>query len=348
MGLFLSALCFLIGRHGIHLLSSSADVLKNSSDYLSIYSFYLIPFSITAIVNSAFRAVGNARIPLVIVAITTVINITGDYLTVICNWPIPGLGIRGVALSGLTASSFGSMLALAFLSRSILKDSFSKILPIDFNQLKTIIKIGFPSGLQRLLWALSVFMLFYILRYSDHPTEAIASWTIGMRVEGLVFMPLMALSLAVSSIVGQNLGAKQPERAFKAGWQVTKIGLGLMLVLGSAMFFLSNRLAHQMSIDPFTITYTSNYLRINAFSEPFLAFGMIMAGALQGAGDTRTPMWISLATHWMIRMPVAALLVIGLKVGPTGAWIAMALSIVLMGLLTLWRYQSKAWITTEV
>jgi Na+-driven multidrug efflux pump len=169
-----------------------------------------------------------------------------------------------------------------------------------------------------------------------------------MRVEGVVFMPLLALSMSVSSIVGQNLGAKQIERAVKAGWNVTNIGVVLMLILGGIMFLLADRLAAAMSHDVDTIAYVTDYLRVNACSEPFLALGMVLAGALQGAGDTKTPMWIGIATHWIFRMPVALLLVLVLHMGPRGCWIAMASSIVAMGLLTVWRYQSRGWIETRI
>jgi putative MATE family efflux protein len=246
------------------------------------------------------------------------------------------------------ASTCGSILALTFLKRSILKDCFGKLFPIEPAQIRRIVNIGLPSGLQRMVWAISVFVLIFLFRLCEHPTAAVASWTIGMRVEGVVFMPLLALSMAVSSIVGQNLGAKQIDRAVKAGWHVTNIGVALMLIMGSLLFLLADPLARQMSQDPYTIMYVTEYLKINACSEPFLALGMVLAGALQGAGDTKTPMWIGIATHWIFRMPIALFLVLGLHMGPRGAWLAMATSIVGMGLLTVWRYQSKGWLNTKI
>jgi Na+-driven multidrug efflux pump len=169
-----------------------------------------------------------------------------------------------------------------------------------------------------------------------------------MRLEVLVFMPLMALSMSVSSIVGQNLGAKQIDRAVRAGWNVTAIGVGLNCVLGTCMFVFSNQLAGAMSKDPTTMLYTADYLKINAFCEPFLALGMVLSGGLQGAGDTKTPMWITLFTNWILRLPLAWYLVITLNMGPVGAWLAMSSSCVVMGLLTAWRFQSKAWTKTHV
>jgi Na+-driven multidrug efflux pump len=170
-----------------------------------------------------------------------------------------------------------------------------------------------------------------------------------MRVEGLIFMPLMALSLAVSSIVGQNLGARRHDRAINAGWSVTMIGVAMMVLMGIALFFCAPILAHTMnSNDPKTITFVTGYLRINACAEPFLALAMVLGGALQGAGDTRTPMWISFFCHWVIRLPLAWFLALGLQWGPNGAWASMAVSVICSGIATAWWFQSKKWLKTEV
>lgn len=348
MGIVLSLLSVTVAKYGVRLFGNSPEVVSLASMYLSIYSFFLLPFSVVSLINAAYRAIGDSKTPLLIVATMTVINVAGDYATVLGNWPTPGLGIRGIALSGITASTVGGLLGLVLLSGSPLKQALKQLLPVYMSYIKRILKIGIPSACQRLAWATSVFVLFFIFTQCSHPTESIASWTIGMRVEGMTFMPLMALSLAVSSIVGQNLGAAKVERAVKAGWQVTFIGVCMMIALGTCLFVFAEPLAHFMSNDPQTIDYTVSYLRINAFCEPFLALAMILSGALQGAGDTRTPMWITISCNWIIRLPLAWFLAVAMKLGPTGAWWSMSTSVCIMGLLTAWRFQSKGWIKTHV
>jgi putative MATE family efflux protein len=234
------------------------------------------------------------------------------------------------------------------LSRSPLSPSLRLLLPLNSDYLKRLLNISLPSGLQRLGWVLSTYALFFIFRHCDNATAALASWTIGLRVEALTFMPMLALSLAVSSIVGQNLGAKQYDRAVKAGWHLTSIGIGIMLVLGTLMFILAPAIAAQMTTDADTRSYVESYLHINAFSQPTLAVGMILSGALQGAADTRSPMWITLFAQWIFRLPLAWLLVVQMRYGPTGAWIAMVASMYLIAILTAWRYYSKAWLDIKV
>lgn len=338
----------LISPFIIVLSTRSSEVLALGEPYLRIYAFYLIPFSIINIVNAAFRAIGDAKTPLLVVASMTVVNVMGDYTLVLGNWPVAGLGVKGIALSGLIACGLGSIIAFFKLKHSPLALSVAHLLPINPILVRRILKVGIPSACQRLSWVLSIFVLFFVLSRCPNPTHALASWTVGMRLEAFLFMPILALSLAVSSIVGQSLGAHDKERAFKAGWHVTWIGIWMMIVFSTALFLLAEPIAKVMSHDLKTIAYTSSYLRINALAEPFLALGVVLSGALQGAGDTRPPMWISIFSNWIIRLPLAWFLALILNYGPTGVWISMTTSVTITGFFVMWRYQSRAWIKVKV
>ncbi len=348
MGLALLVMAKLGAHKIVGIFSRSSDVADVGAHYLSIYCLYLIPFSLLNIINSAFRAIGDSRTTLIIMLVSTTLNIAGDYLTVLNGWPVPGLGVGGIAWSGVVGTSVGALVAVSFLLRSPLKGCTAYMFPAVGSVLKRIIKIGIPAALQRLGWGLSTFVIFFILRCLDKPTEALAAWTIGIRVEGLVYMPLMALSLAVASIVGQNLGAKQEDRAFKAGWHVTLIGVAMMVFNCALLIIFADRLSEAMTRDHATAQITASYIRYNAMGGPFLALAMVLSSALQGAGDTKTPMIISYITNWAIRLPVAYFFAISMKMGADGAWMSMTLSVAVMGILTALRYQSKAWLKTKV
>lgn len=326
----------------------SAEVQNTGALYLSVYALYLIPFSLVAISNAAFRAIGDAKTPLYVVTTEVIINIAGDYLTVLGNWPVPGLGVRGIAGSAIVGAFVGAALALYRISRSPLAPALKKAIPLKIDSVNRLLRLGIPAAFHRLGWAASTLVVFFILRGLADPTAALASWTIGMRVEALLFMPLMALSLAVGSIVGQNLGAQEIGRARKAGWHVTGIGVVMMLVAGTLLFVLADPIAQLMTRDPTTIQYTADYLRINALAEPLLAVNMVLGGALQGAGDTRFPMWVSLFTNWIVRLPVAYVLAQLMHMGPSGVWWAMTGSVCLGALIIAARFQSGGWIKVTV
>jgi putative MATE family efflux protein len=348
VGAVLMVVSLIVSPTVMKLFSPSKEVAANAANYLSIYSLFLIPFGINCVISAAFRGAGDAKTPLLVVLSATTVTITLDFATVYGNWPVPGLGIRGIAIAGFVGSLTGTMVGFNRLSRSPLSPSLRLLLPLNFNYLERLLKISLPSGLQRLGWVLSTYALFFIFRHCENATAAIASWTIGLRVEALTFMPMMALSLAVSSIVGQNLGAKQYDRAVKAGWHLASIGIGIMLVLGTLMFTFASAIAQQMTTDPDTRSYVESYLHICSFSQPTLAVGMILSGALQGAADTRSPMWITLFAQWIFRLPMAWFLVVQMRYGPSGAWIAMTASMYLIAILTAWRYYSKAWLNIKI
>jgi multidrug resistance protein, MATE family len=348
LGLVMTATASLTAQFVLGYFTSSPHVLSEGRAYLMAYSFVLMPYSISIIANAVFRAIGDSKTPLCIISSMTLVNIVGDYLTVLKNFPVPGLGVRGMAYASLAASLLGATLAIFFMRRSILKESLGQLLPIDKHELMRIARIGIPSAFQRMGWALSVFAIFFILARCNDSVSALASWTIGMRVESLIFMPLLALSLAVASIVGQNLGANETERAFQAGWRVTSIGIYMMVIAGFVLYSLAAPVAELMSNEPGTVAYTCQYLKINALGEPCLAVGMVLTGALQGAGDTKAPMWFTIITNWLIRIPLAYVLAIIFKLGPSGVWWAMLSSIVIQGMLVGWRYQSRAWLRLKI
>lgn len=347
-GLVLAAFALTFAWQILPLMNQSPDVLAAGVEYLSIFGWHLIPFSFMCIANASFRAIGDARTPLFVVLVEVVICIAGDYLTVLGNWPIPGLGVKGIAYSAVVGAATAAFLVLLMLWRSKLGQSLALILPLNFAMFVRLLRIGLPSALQRLSWAVSAVVLLLVLKQLAEVTPAQASWTIGMRVEGLLFMPLMALGLAVSSIVGQNLGAKELDRAYRAGWNVASIGVVMMLILAVVLFIFADPLARMMSQDEQTIAFTRSYLQINAISEPFLALNMILAGALQGAGDTRYPMFISIFSNWVIRLPLAWLLAVGLQWGPTGVWYSMTISVAVSALLIVLRYRGRQWLQQKV
>jgi len=348
LGLLLCLLSWLGSSQILNLLHPPIDILQLGTPYLKIYGFSLIPLSIIWIVNAAFRASGDAKTPLLIVATQTGLNILGDYLCIFQNWPIPGLGICGIAGAAVIADVVASVLALYRLSRSRLSIQLAEFFIINTDLIWRFVKISAPSVVQSTLRVLGTYVLFFTLRHCQHATQSIASWAIGMRIEGLIFMPMYALGLAVSSIVGQNLGAKQFERAVQAGWNVTGVGVSLMLLAGTALFLLAEPISHIMSNDADTIAFTTAYLRINAISEPFLAMNFVLGGALQGAGDTRSPMWITILCSWLIRLPLAWILAISCDLGTPGVWIAMTCSMICAGVFMAMRYGSRKWLATRI
>lgn len=188
------------------------------------------------------------------------------------------------------------------------------------------------------------FLLLFILAHTSDPTSAQAAWGVGLRVEEMIGgMPIYALSMAVGTIVGQNLGAKQPERAVRAGWHVAGLGAGFNLLVAITLFIFAREIASVMSSDPKVIGYTSDYFRWVGLCQPFVALWLILFGAMQGAGYTRWPMIASTLILTLFRLPLAWFLSVTLNWGPSGTWAAVSISVFIVGLLAIWRFNTGVW-----
>jgi len=193
-----------------------------------------------------------------------------------------------------------------------------------------------------------MFAIFVILRQLDRPTAALATCTIAMRINGLLFVPIMALQLAVGSIVGQCLGAREFERAYRAGWNTAQVAAILAMAIAFCEFAFAQQIAHVFTSDADTLAFCVNFLHIDALVRPFMAAGQILQGCLQGAGDTRGPMLILWFTNWVVRISLAWLMCLVMHAGPMGAWLSMAASAAIASAMIAARFAAKGWMNQKV
>jgi len=187
--------------------------------------------------------------------------------------------------------------------------------------------------------ASSGFMRVLSMLPNGQATDAQAAYSVAIVIEALAFQPGLAFSAAATPLVGQNLGAGKPHRAIHGAWVASGQAAAIMGVIALSFLLIPQYLAkpfvhgRDLALLPVIVAY----LRINSFSEPFLALNMVLRGALQGAGDTRMPAWITFVSMWLIRLPMTWLLAIYFAMGASGAWWAMSITCCLSGLLmALW------------
>lgn len=209
-------------------------------------------------------------------------------------------------------------------------------------------RIGIPASLRNVIYVTSGTVFTRLLTSTPQGTKAVAALPIGLTAESIAFMPGIAFAMAASALVGQNLGAKDERRAERSGWVAAWQACGVMTVMAVVFYVFAEPFARWFTKDPEVIELAVAYLRINALTEPLLAFGMVLPGALQGAGDAIRPVFASLFTQWIFRLPVAYLLAITLGLGAVGAWWAMALSSAVGGVLMISLFASGAWKKAKV
>ena len=340
----------IVCRPLLALLGASEEVQRLGWQYMSIDLLSQLPFTVVWITHAIWRAMGNARVPMINWAIMTTIILVLDYS--FCIQPFQ-MGIGGIGLAWFIASLVGMTLNLIFLRKTKLAEAmtFKSMFESGLSRLwlMRLLKIGLPACVTDLAWVGGCFALFLIFAQTENPTACQAAWAVGFRLEEIVScLPVYALSTAVATIVGQNLGAKKPDRAEKAGWQVAMVGGLFTLVVGIVLFLGAERFSSLMSSDPVVIAYTAQYLQVVGLCQPFVALWLILFGAMQGAGYTYWPMWASIVGLVLVRLPLAWFLTLKFNDGPLGCWLGVGFAAILLGILALWRYSTGVWKTQKV
>jgi Na+-driven multidrug efflux pump len=203
--------------------------------------------------------------------------------------------------------------------------------------------------LLQVAWNAGSIILYHILsQLGGESITALASITNGLRIEAIIFMPAFAMNMTASVLVGQNLGAGKPQRAARLGWKIAFVAMITLSLLSCAIFMGAEFFASLLARDPAVLTETARYLRVNMFSEPFMAVSLVLGGALQGAGDTRGNMWVIIFCMWVIRLPLAFVLAIPFGFGALGVWMAMVVSMMFQGLLMAVRFYRGRWKTVKI
>ena len=178
---------------------------------------------------------------------------------------------------------------------------------------------------------------------ADFGSEALAGYTIAIRIIIFCILPAWGISNAAATLVGQNLGADKPERAEKSVWIATKYATAFLLILGILFFLFANQSIAFFNDDLEVISIGSEGLKIFCIGYVFFASGMVITAAFNGAGDTMTPMFFNLICFWLIQIPLAYLLANSLEWGPNGVFWAVTISETILAALAIFWFRKGKW-----
>jgi putative MATE family efflux protein len=354
LGLLISvaftAVCLIFYRGIISAAGFPPQITDIAENFLKIFAFALGPNYLLIISNTIFRAGAEVKKPLVTMFVISVTNIALDFLLVFGIPPFPKLGYAGIAFSTAISTLLGTVLNLVFLGFSERwRPVYSDFGAVSFETIKTIFNIGWPAGFLQVAWNMTSILLYNVLgRLKEASITALASIANGLRIEAIIFLPAFAFNMAASVIVGQNLGAGDPERAEKMGWKLAGLGIGVTSIMAIIIFIWAESFASTLTSEPAVLAETARYLRFNMISEPFLALSTVMGGGLQGAGDTRGTMWVIIISMWFIRLPLAVFLALFMGFGAPGVWTAMVISMACQGVMMAWWFRQGRWKRLEL
>lgn len=312
-GLFASIFGIYYSEELFLLLQLPLELIPQATTYLNIYMAGMILFFGFNGTSSVLRGLGDSKTPLYFLILASLFNILFDVLFVmVFNW-----GIAGAAWATVIAQGGAFVTGILYLNRThkIMKFSLSK-LSFDKDLFIKSLKIGLPSGIQHTFVAIGMMALLGIV--NTFGTDVIAAYTAAGRIDSLAMMPAMNFSQAVAAFVGQNLGANKIERVRK-GFKATFLMSNLFCILMTAIIVIfGSQLMKMFTTDPNVIAIGEKYLII--VSSFYLLFSTLFTtnGVLRGAGDTLIPMFITLFSLWIIRIPGAYFL--SSEIGETGIW----------------------------
>jgi len=318
------------------LLKLPPEVLPQAETYLHIYLTGTIAFFGFNGVSAILRGLGDSKTPLYFLIVSTILNVILVLLFVVTfHW-----GIAGSAVATVIAQTITFIAAIIYLNK------YHKIINYSFNNLifdkeifyKTI-KIGLPSGFQQTFVALGMMALFGIV--NTFGTDVTAAYTVVGRIDSFATMPAMNFSMALSAFVGQNIGANKLYRV-KNGFIATLVMTSIISVIVSLITILfPSQLMGIFTNDINVINIGSQYLVIVCSFYIIFSSMFVMTSVVRGAGATLIPMFITLFTLWIIRVPIAVFL--SKKIGVNGIWWAIPLAWTIGLICSYIYYKSGKW-----
>lgn len=329
------------------LMGANNQIIEQHSSYTTIMFGGNLVIMLLFICNALFRGAGDAAIAMRVLFIANGLNIILDPLLIYGIGPFPEMGIAGAAV----ATNIGRGVAVVY-QLYILFFKPGRVsmigLPIKFNWQKIthLLNLSWGAIGQNLIATTSWVFLVRIL--SGFGSEVVAGYTIALRIVIFTLLPSWGLSNAASTLVGQNLGAKQPDRAEKTVWAVAKINILVMLIIGLILVIFPGWFIRIFSDEPIMSGYGVDALRIIASGSVFYGLGMVLVQAFNGAGDTRTPGRINLIAYWGIQIPVAWLLSRLSTFDQNGVFYAIVIAEAGMTLISYFVFKKGRWKEQEV
>lgn len=335
-------ICFFGATLSMQVMGAQDDVVGLGSMYLSIVAPTLLASALMFIGNAALRGSGDTRTPMRVMAVVNGVNIVVAYTLINGLGPFPAMGVAGSALGAALGRTTGCVMVLLILlkGKAVLKLNATD-LRIDMVQLRRIINVGIPAGMELLVMRLG--MTIFAATVASLGTAAYAAHQVVMTSESLSFQPGFGFGVAAATLMGQGLGAKDPRRAEDGGLTAVRLAVLVMSGMGVLFFLFPEWFMRVFTSDAEVIALGIVPLRIIAIAQPFLALTMVLSGALRGAGDTRGPLMVTTLGIWCVRLPLAFILLRFTSIGLPGAWITMIIDQFVRSMFFIRRFRSGKW-----
>ncbi|MEM8965582.1 MAG: MATE family efflux transporter [Bacteroidota bacterium] len=334
-------------RDILRLMGGEPQLVEDGFLYTRIMFLSNTSIMLLFLINGIFRGAGNASLAMKSLWLANGLNIVLDPIFIFGLGPIPEFGVAGAAIATTTGRTVGVLFQLYHLlnGKTIVKIGWDNVV-VRAKTLLNLLKLA-SEGISQFLVE-SASWIFLVRIISLFGSEALAGYTIAIRIIIFSILPSWGLSNAAATLVGQNLGADQPLRAEKSVWKTAYYNFLFLTVLSLIFYFGAYQFVGIFSDEPEVIQTGVESLRIICLGYVFLSYGMVLAQSFNGAGDTRTPLLINVGCYWLVQIPLAYGMAVWLNMGPQGVYIAIAIAFSLAAVVSVILFQRGNWKLVKV
>ena len=341
----LSVVLVLITPSAYPLLNSDPDVIRQGVPYLQIRLAAIVFVGMNFAFRGFWNAIDRSWFYMSTLLVMHASNILLNYMFIFGKFGAPELGAAGAGLGTAVSTMIGSLMYFYLGVRHARHQGFLHGLP-PRHEFWNLFRLSLPSGIQQLFFSSGFVATYWIIGLVG--TRELAAANVLINVTLVAILPGLGLGLAAATLVGQALGRGQPDDAAQWGWDVTRVGLVLLTLLGVPMWVTPDLIMGVFIHDPQTMEVGRLPMRLVGLTMAFEAVGLVLMHALLGAGDARRVMVVAITTQWVIFLPLAYLIGPVLHLGLTGIWIAQGSYRALQAAVFFRYWGARKWATIEV
>ncbi len=331
----------------LRLMGASEELIVEGGSYTRIILSLNIIIMLLFAINAIYRGAGDASIAMRTLILANGINIILDPCLIMGYFFFPELGLKGAAIATCIGRGTGVLYQIYYLTngKSVINITRDH-LKLKWDVIKKLLNISAGGAGQHLIASASFIFLVWIL--NAFGSETVAGYTVAWKVLFFTILPSWGIAMAGAALVGQNLGAKNPERAEQSAWMAARYNMYILLILSIIFIPLAKPVLGVFSNDPEVIKQGALALQIIFSGYVFYAYEMVLGQAFNGAGDTYTPTLLNFIAFWIIQIPLAYCLANFTYLGATGVYISVAVSSSILAIMAIIIFRKGKWKEIEL
>ncbi|UAL48597.1 MATE family efflux transporter [Sutcliffiella horikoshii] len=340
----ISILVFFFSSKLLLLMDLPPELLTEADSYLKMVGIFSFVQALVITMGATIRSYGFTRDAMYVTIGMNILNVIGNYLFIFGPFGIPVLGVEGVAISTVTSRALGLIVITILLFKRIEEPlPFKKMFRLPVSHLKNLLKIGIPSAGEHLSYNTSQIVITYFIVMIG--TEALTTKVYAQSLMMFIFLFSVAISQGTQIMIGHQIGAGKIEEAYKRCIKSLRLAILISILTAIPIAFFSDTLLGFFTDNPDIIALGGTLILFTVILEPGRSFNLVVINALRAAGDVRFPVYIGILSMWGVSVTVSYVLGIHFGFGLVGVWIAMILDEWLRGIIMLYRWKSRIWVT---